>query len=88
MPDFTFTLDSGPVTVSASGPTLHVGWCSDWCRIDDLKRAGYLVTRRGGPGTFGDVDWFVAPGWKPESEPEPMQLFAPAPNQIPGQMSL
>ena len=38
-----------------------VFWSSDWCRMDDLARAGYLTRKNYGPDTYGHVDYF-APG--------------------------
>ena len=44
------------VHVNDSGSVL---WSSDWSRMDDLARAGYLARRNCGPATFGHVDYFV-----------------------------
>ena len=36
-----------------------VVWSSDWTRMDDLARAGYLTRKNYGPATYGHVDYFV-----------------------------
>ena len=36
-----------------------VFWSSDWCRMDDLARAGYLTRKNYGPATYGHVDYFT-----------------------------
>lgn len=86
MPDYTLPLLNGPLTVSAYGPRNAIGWCSDWCRIHELKDAGYATTEHGGPGMYGHVDYLLMRGLEPDVAPETVRLFQPAPNVMPGQL--
>lgn len=85
MPEYTFHLERGPLTVSAYGPRNGIGWCSDWARVYELVDAGHATTDHGGPGTYGHTDILLSPACVPDAAPETVRLFEPAPAVMPGQ---
>lgn len=53
--------EDGDIVVTAFADSSHVVyWSDDWARVQDLKTAGVLTPRHGGPGTFGHVDYLVS----------------------------